>query len=112
MLLSLVGIHGLLLCRVRERTREIGIRMALGARRGRVLGAVAGPGPAPRAGARPRRGLGHGAAASWPGAVRDGPADPAALVAVAALPLLAFVVSLHPACRATRIDAAEVLRAG
>ena len=40
-LLSLVGIHGLLLCRVRERTREIGIRMALGARRGRVLGLFA-----------------------------------------------------------------------
>ena len=40
------------------------------------------------------------------------PADPAAALAVAALPLIALVVSLHPAWRATRIDAAEVLRAG
>lgn len=38
------------------------------------------------------------------------PLDPAALLAVAALPLTALVVSLHPAWRATRIPAAEVLR--
>ena len=33
----------------------------------------------------------------------------AAALAVATLPLIALVVSLHPAWRATRIDAAEVL---
>ena len=38
--------------------------------------------------------------------------DPAPLLAVAGLALVALLVSLHPAWRATRIDAAEVLRAG
>jgi putative ABC transport system permease protein len=40
------------------------------------------------------------------------PADPVVLLAVVALPLAGLAVSLHPAWRATRIDAAEVLRAG
>jgi len=40
------------------------------------------------------------------------PLDPAALLAVAALPLLALVASLHPAWRAARTSAADVLRAG
>ena len=38
--------------------------------------------------------------------------DAASLLAVAILPLTALLVSLHPAWRATRIDAAEVLRRG
>ena len=38
--------------------------------------------------------------------------DPASAVAALALPLIGFLVSLHPAWRATRIDPAEVLRAG
>jgi ABC-type lipoprotein release transport system permease subunit len=41
-----------------------------------------------------------------------GSTDGASLLAVAALPLTALLVSLHPAWRATRIDAAEVLRRG
>jgi ABC-type lipoprotein release transport system permease subunit len=38
--------------------------------------------------------------------------DPAPLLAVTGLALVALLVSLHPAWRATRVDAAEVLRAG
>jgi ABC-type lipoprotein release transport system permease subunit len=38
--------------------------------------------------------------------------DAAPLVPVAGLALLALLVALHPAWRATRVDAAEVLRAG
>jgi putative ABC transport system permease protein len=114
MLLSLLGIHGILSHRVRERTREIGIRMAVGADRAHLLRWIAGHGlrltltgvvlgsALAAASARAVSGLLYGVS----------PADPAAALAVGALPLVALVVSLHPAWRATRIDAAEVLRAG
>ncbi len=113
-LLALVGVHGVLLHRVRERTREIGVRLALGAGEAQLVRWVAG------AGLRlvlPGLALGAATAALLRPIVArvlfgTSPLDPAALVAVAALPLLAFVVSLHPARRAARTDVAEVLRAG
>ena len=113
-LLSLLGVHGVLSHRVRERTREIGIRMAIGADRTHLLRWITG----------------HGFRLVLTGVVLGGalaaasvhlvsgllygvsPADPVVAVAVAALPLISLLVSLHPAWRATRIDAAEVLRAG
>jgi putative ABC transport system permease protein len=113
-LLSLLGLHGILSHRVRERTREIGIRMAVGADRGAVMRWVAGHGlrltllgvvlgsVLAAASARVVSGLLFGVSVS----------DPGAALAVALLPLVALLVSLHPAWRATRIDAAEVLRAG
>jgi putative ABC transport system permease protein len=113
-LLSLLGVHGILSHRVRERRREIGIRMAVGADRADVLRWIAGHGLR-----LTLIGVAFGtalAAASAPAlsgllfGVRV--TDPAAALAVAALPLVTLVVSLLPAWRATRIDAAEVLRAG
>jgi putative ABC transport system permease protein len=113
-LLSLLGVHGILSNRVRERTREIGIRMAVGADRLHLLRWIAGHGlkltligvvlgsTLAAASARALSGLLFGVSV----------ADPAAALAVAALPLIAFAVSLHPAWRATRIQTAEVLRAG
>jgi putative ABC transport system permease protein len=113
-LLSLLGIHGILSHRVRERTREIGIRMALGADRAHVLRWTAGHGlkltligvllgsVLAAVSARVVSGLLFGVRVT----------DAAAALSLAALPLLALLVSLHPAWRATRIDAAEVLRAG
>jgi putative ABC transport system permease protein len=113
-LLCLLGIHGILLHLVHERTREIGIRTALGADPARLRRWVAGhalrlmlAGTALGAGlaflsARAVSGLLFGVTAG----------DPGALLAVAALPLAGLLTSLHPAWRATRIDAAEVLRAG
>jgi ABC-type antimicrobial peptide transport system permease subunit len=113
-LLSLLGVHGILSHRVRERRREIAIRMAVGADRAHLLRWIAGQamkltliGVAvgvllAAASARAVSSLLFGVSAG----------DPAAAMAVAALPLVALVVSLHPAWRATRVDAAEVLRSG
>jgi predicted lysophospholipase L1 biosynthesis ABC-type transport system permease subunit len=112
--LALLGIHGLLAHRVRERTREIGIRMAVGADRSRVRAWIAGyalrlvaigvaVGVAVSvASARLLSGLVFGL---------DG-FDAAPAVAVLGLVGLAAIVSLHPAWRATRISVSEVLRAG
>ncbi len=113
-LLSLLGIHGALSHRVRERTREIGIRMAVGASEGHLLRWIAGHGlKLVLVGV----GLGGALAVSLARIVSGllfgtSPLDPVALSAVAALPLIALLVSLHPAWRATRVDAACVLRAG
>jgi predicted permease len=113
-LLALLGVHGILSHRVRERTREIGIRMAVGADRAHLLRWVAGQGlrlilvgvvlgmALAAASARLVSGLLFGVT----------PSDPVVALAVVALPLVGLAVSLHPAWRATRIDAAEVLRAG
>jgi putative ABC transport system permease protein len=113
-LLALFGVHGVLLHRVRERTREIGIRMAIGAGRRQVLAFVAGHG---------LRLTGLGLVTGLALAAATGrafeailfgvsPADPVSALLTAVFPLAALVVSLHPAWRATRIDAAEVLRRG
>ncbi len=110
------AIHGVLSHRVRERTREIGIRMAVGASRAHVLRLVAGHGPALVA-----LGVVLGAPRSRcrsPGSCRallfgTSRLDPAARVGRrCCCRSPRFVVSLHPAWRAARIDAAEVLRAG
>ena len=113
-LLALFGVHGVLLHRVRERTREIGIRMAIGAGRRQVLAFVAGHGLR-LTGLGLLLGLALAAASARAlEAILFGvsPADPASTLVIAVFPLAALVVSLHPAWRATRIDAAEVLRRG
>jgi predicted permease len=113
-LLALLGVHGVLAHRVRERTREIGIRMAIGANHAHLLRWVAGHGLRltlvgvavgsllAAASARLVSGLLFGVS----------PTDPVAALSLVALPLVGLLVSLLPAWRATRIDAAEVLRAG
>ena len=113
-LLALFGVHGVLVHLVRERTREIGIRMAIGAGRRQVLAFVAGHGLRLTA-----RGLALGlvlaaASARTLESILFGvsPADPRSALLAAAFLLASLVVSLHPAWRATRIDAAEVLRRG
>jgi putative ABC transport system permease protein len=113
-LLALLGIHGILTHRVRERTREIGIRMAVGADRARVLRWIGSY--ALRlvlAGVALGLVLSAASARLVSGLLFDmGVLDAAPLLAVAGLALLALLVSLHPAWRATRVDASEVLRAG
>ena len=107
------GIYGVLSAQVAERTREIGVRSALGATRGEILGLVA------------RRGmrlvgvgvlLGAAAAAASSRALAAllfgiSPLDPATYVGVVAL--LAGVAALAcavPASRAARVDPVRTLR--
>ena len=113
MLLAAIGLYGVIAYSVARRTKEIGIRIALGARPGAVVGlvmqqgllvAVAGlaAGCALAAvAARMIRGLLYGVNA----------ADPIAWLAAAALLLaVSALANLIPAWRASRVDPSEALR--
>jgi putative ABC transport system permease protein len=108
-----VGIYGVLAFSVARRTPEIGVRMALGARRAEVLTLVVGEGLRLCA-----LGVGSGLAGSVPltrllRSVLFGvsPADPVTLVAAsAALVLVAVMACYIPARRAVTIDPMTALR--
>ncbi|HXB69661.1 MAG TPA: ABC transporter permease [Candidatus Acidoferrales bacterium] len=113
LVLAMVGIYGVISYSVAQATREIGIRVALGARRGDVLGMVFG-----YAGILMSAGLAVGiVAAVGAGRLLQSqlfevqPADPTTYVAVAfvllATGLLACTV---PAVRAMRVDPMVALR--
>ena len=113
LLLASVGLYGVLSYLTAQRTGEIGVRMALGAKRGQVLRLMLGDGLLPAL-----YGLVLGLAASA-GAVRliqsmlygTRPLDPAIFAAVAAtLLLVAALACLVPAWRASRIDPMQALR--
>ncbi len=111
--LAAVGIFGLLSYSVRMRTKEIGVRMALGAQRGEVVGEIV------------RRGMAHAGAGAAIGIVvallgtrklQDllygvSATDPLTLAAVTVLLLLvALAASWLPARRAASIDPVSALR--
>jgi predicted lysophospholipase L1 biosynthesis ABC-type transport system permease subunit len=113
MLLAAIGLYGVLAYAVGQRTREIGIRLALGAKRGEVLrmvliqaGRLAIFGVA----------IGLGAAVIASRALRSqlfqiGPTDTVTYVMVGAgLLVVALVASWIPARRASRIDPVVALR--
>lgn len=112
--LSLFGLAGLLSYAVRQRTAEIGVRMALGAGRGAVIAMVVRQGLLLTA-----AGLGIGLVAA--AAIARGIAsmlygvrvfDPLTFVAVPLLLLLsAGIASLLPAWKAARVDPIASLRA-
>ena len=114
LVLAAVGVHGVLSYAVSQRTREIGIRMALGAQPSGVLRLIVGEGLALAvAGAA----LGTVAAfglTRWMGSLlfSVSPTDPLTFVAVpAVLTLVALTASYLPARRATRVDPVSALRA-
>jgi predicted permease len=113
LLLAAVGIYGVLSYAVSQRTREIGIRMALGAKRSSVLAAVVGKGALLSA-----AGIAAGAAGSL-AAMRllsdllfgVTPTDPATYILIPLLLLaVAAAAALIPARRATRADPIAALR--
>jgi ABC-type antimicrobial peptide transport system permease subunit len=112
LLLAVVGLYGVMAYSVSQRTKEIGVRMALGASRGSVLGLVMREG-APLVGG----GLGIGLAAAlalsrvlesmlFGVGARD-----AAVFALVPLVLagVALAAMLVPARRATRVDPVRTL---
>jgi putative ABC transport system permease protein len=111
--LAAIGTYGILSYSVTERTKEIGIHMALGATRGSVLGMILGQGMRLTI-----VGLVAGLIASF-GLTRllqaqlfnVKPTDPATLTAVAGfIAVIAFIACYVPAQRATRVDPMITLR--
>jgi len=113
MLLSAIGLYGVMAFAVGQRTREIGIRLALGARRGEVIGMVMR-----QAGVLAVSGVtvGLAVAALASRVLRAqlfevAPTDRSTYVAVGlGLLLVAFVASWIPARRAARVDPLTALR--
>jgi putative ABC transport system permease protein len=113
MLLAALGIHGVVSYGVAQRTREFGLRMALGAAPGKLKSLVVLDG-LKTATIGLVVGLAGGAAlAPLLGALLYGvaPIDPGVIAGVAALLLAVALVSNYiPARRATRVDPMEALR--
>jgi putative ABC transport system permease protein len=115
LLIAATGIGGVLAFSVSQRTREIGVRLALGAQRGEVVGLVMRQG-----GKMVGLGLLFGTvAAVWltrfmSGLVFGiGPRDPLTLVGVClTLASVGVIASLGPARRATSVDPVIALRNG
>jgi putative ABC transport system permease protein len=114
LVLAAVGLYGVVAYAVSRRTREIGIRVALGARRDTVVGMVVREGLAPAV-----IGVVVGLAAALLGgralsSLLYGvePQDPVTLVSVTAILMgVVFIATLVPARRASGVAPTEALRA-
>jgi putative ABC transport system permease protein len=113
LLLATVGLYGVLAYAVTQRSREIGLRIALGATGRAVVGLIVRRGLA-----LTTAGLAIGAGAAW-GVTRTmnnllygvGTTDPWTFAAVVALlGTVALVACVLPAMRASRVDPSVVLR--
>ena len=114
-LLSALSLYAMLALRVRERLREIAVRLALGAARADLLLSVAGHGlRLVAAGVLAGLGLAVVSTRALAGLLFGvSPTDPATALAVALLPLVVGIVAAGlPAWRASRVDPANVLRQG
>ncbi|MEP6918286.1 MAG: ABC transporter permease [Acidobacteriota bacterium] len=113
LLLACLGLFGVLSYAVTQRTREIGVRLALGATAGGIARLVIGRGLAPTA-----IGLTTGLALAWVATrtigallVGVGTTDPATFIGVVALLVVVAVAACGvPALRAARVDPLRVLR--
>ncbi len=113
LLLAASGVYGLVAYTVSSRTREIGVRLALGARPTDVTRMVVGQGAVLVA-----SGLGFGLAAAWMASrllrgvlFETPPGDPVTYVVVAlVLAAAALTATYLPARRAAQVEPAEVVR--
>jgi putative ABC transport system permease protein len=111
--LAAVGLGGVVACAVVERTREIGVRMALGARRGNVLSLIVGEallmaGAGILAGIPAALALSRFLGSSLYGI---GAADPLTYLAIPLVLLAASLLAAYlPARRAMRVDPMVALR--
>jgi hypothetical protein len=115
--LALVGLYGLVAYAVSRRTREIGIRMALGADQSHVLRMVLGQGMKIATvglvvGLLAGAGAGRLLTAVFPGGPRgDGRTDVVAFLMVTAMVVVVTLLAAYlPARRASRIDPTRALR--
>jgi len=112
-LLSVVGIYGVVSYVVTQRTREIGLRVALGAQKGSVLWLVMGQGMKL---ALTGVGIGVAAALALTRLMRNllfqiTPTDPFTFSCVALVLIgVALLACLVPARRAAKVDPMEALR--
>jgi ABC-type antimicrobial peptide transport system permease subunit len=112
-LLAAVGIHGVLAFAVSNRTREIGVRMALGAQRGEIVGMIVRQGILLAA-----LGVAPGVVLAWyAGKTMEAllagvkPYDAATFLSAAGLCLAMTVLGcLLPAWRAARVDPMTAMR--
>jgi putative ABC transport system permease protein len=111
--LAALGVYAVVSYGVAQRTREFGIRMALGGERGDIFRLVLGPGAALAA-----AGIAAGTAGAWTltrlmaGLLYEvRPADPATFAAVGLLLALVAMAAMYvPARRAARVDSMVALR--
>ena len=114
LLLAALGVYGIVAYSVSQRSREFGIRVALGARPGQIIGMVVGQNLRIVA-----LGLGAGLVTAIPATrllrgllYQVGPNDPATFIAIGTmLAVVAIVASYLPARRGTRVDPVVTLRA-
>jgi ABC-type antimicrobial peptide transport system permease subunit len=114
LLIGAAGIYGVMAFVVAQRTREIGVRMALGAEAGRVMRSVLSS-----ASRHLLAGLVVGLAVAWllsdvfaPLLFRTGPTDPVVyLVVVITLFVTGLLAALLPARRAAQVDPLTALKA-